>query len=154
MREWLEYAGAWIGLKFLGAMPRSLARSVGAGFAFAAYAFRTPLRRAAIFNLQLAFPDSTSAQRKSMLRGMIRQIGWMAGEFSQFPKYSRERIENIVSLEGEENFEAAQRRGKGVLFLTGHMSAWELSPLRSRPLRSSLVLSRAADIESPRGCAR
>src|SRR5580692_11546177 len=119
MREWLEYAGAWLGLKILGAMPRPVARSVGAGFAFAAYAIRTPLRRAAIFNLQLAFPDWTDAQRKRMLRGMIRQIGWMAGEFSQFPKYSRERIEKIVSLEGEENFDAAQRRGKGVLFLTG-----------------------------------
>jgi KDO2-lipid IV(A) lauroyltransferase len=128
MREWLEYAGAWLGLKILGAMPRPVARSVGAGFAFAAYAIRTPLRRAAIFNLQLAFPDWTDAQQKRMLRGMIRQIGWMAGEFSQFPKYSRERIESIVSLEGEENFDAAQRRGKGVLFLTGHMSAWELAP--------------------------
>ena len=128
MREWLEYAGAWTGLKLLGAMPRPLARSVGAGFAFAAYAFRTPLRRAAIFNLRLAFPDWPEERRKRMLRGMIRQIGWMAGEFSQFPKYSRERIENIVTLEGEENFAAAQRRGKGVLFLTGHMSAWELAP--------------------------
>ena len=31
-------------------------------------------------------------------------------------------------IDGAENFEAARRRGKGVLFLTGHMSAWELAP--------------------------
>ena len=59
---------------------------------------------------------------------MIRQVGWMAGEFSQFPKYTREKIERIVIVDGFENFDAAQRRGKGVLFLTGHMSAWELAP--------------------------
>jgi len=59
---------------------------------------------------------------------MIRQIGWMAGEFSQFPKYTRESIQKIVSVDGCENFDAARRRGKGVLFLTGHMSAWELAP--------------------------
>jgi KDO2-lipid IV(A) lauroyltransferase len=59
---------------------------------------------------------------------MIQQIGWMAGEFSQFPRYVRKGIEGVVVLDGEENFEAARRRGKGVLFLTGHMSAWELAP--------------------------
>jgi KDO2-lipid IV(A) lauroyltransferase len=89
---------------------------------------RTPLHRSAMFNLRLAFPDWTDEQRKRAIRGMIRQIGWMAGEFSQFPKYTRERIERIVAVDGFENFDAARRRGKGVLFLTGHMSAWELAP--------------------------
>ncbi len=128
MRESLEYAAAWIGLKFLGLLPRPAARLVGATFAAAAYAVRTPLRRSAMFNLRLAFPDWTDAQRRRAIRGMIRQIGWMAGEFSQFPKYTRERIEQIVVVDGFENFDAARRRGKGVLFLTGHMSAWELAP--------------------------
>ena len=59
---------------------------------------------------------------------MIRQIGWMAGEFSQFPKYTPENISRIVEIDGAENFDRAQSRGKGVLFLTGHMSAWELAP--------------------------
>ena len=128
MREWLEYAAAWIGIKSLGLLPRSAARFVGAAFATAAYVLRPRLRRAAMFNLRLAFPDWTDAQRKRAIRGMVRQIGWMAGEFSQFPKYTRARIEEIVVVEGFENFDAARRRGKGVLFLTGHMSAWELAP--------------------------
>lgn len=128
MRESLEYAAAWIGIKFLGLLPRSAARFVGASFAAAAYALRTRLRRAAMFNLRLAFPDWTDAQRERAIRGMIRQIGWMAGEFSQFPKYTPERIKDIVVVDGFDNFDAARRRGKGVLFLTGHMSAWELAP--------------------------
>jgi len=128
MREFLEFAGAWVGVKFLGLLPRPAARFVGAGFVAAAYAVRPPLRRTAMFNLRLAFPDWTDAKRKQVIRGMIRQIGWMAGEFSQFPKYTREKIERIVVVDGFENFDAARRRGKGVLFLTGHMSAWELAP--------------------------
>jgi Kdo2-lipid IVA lauroyltransferase/acyltransferase len=79
-------------------------------------------------NLKLAFPDWSEAKRRKMVRGMIRQIGWMAGEFSQFPNYTRGNIERIVVVDGFENFDAARRRGKGVLFLTGHMSAWELAP--------------------------
>ena len=128
MRESLEYAAAWIGIKFLGLLPRSAARFVGASFAAAAYAVRPRLRRAAMFNLRLAFPEWTDAQRRRAVRGMVRQIGWMAGEFSQFPKYTRERIKEIVVVDGFDNFDAARRRGKGVLFLTGHMSAWELAP--------------------------
>ena len=128
MRESLEYVAAWTGLKFLGLLPRPAARFVGASFAAAAYALRRRLRRSAMFNLRLAFPEWTDAQRRRAIRGMIRQIGWMAGEFSQFPKYTRERIERIVEVDGFEHFDAARRRGKGVLFLTGHMSAWELAP--------------------------
>lgn len=128
MREWLEYAMAWTGLKLMGLLPRPAARWAGSTFAAVAYAIRTPLRRAALFNLRLAFPDWSEARRRKTARGMIRQVGWMAGEFSQFPKYTRENIERIVLLDGFENFDAARRRGKGVLFLTGHMSAWELAP--------------------------
>lgn len=128
VRERIEYAAAWIGLEALGLLPRPLARVVGAGFASLAYWLRPTLRRAALFNLRLGFPDWTDAQREAAIRGMIRQVGWMAGEFSQFPKYSRAKIEEIVVVDGAENFDAAQTRGKGVLFLTGHMSAWELAP--------------------------
>jgi len=127
MREWFEYALAWAALKSLGALPRPAARFVGASLAAAAYALRPRLRRAAEFNLQLVFPEMNEAERRRIVRGMIRQLGWLAGEFSQFPKYTRERIEQVVVLDGNENFEAARARGKGVLFLTGHMSAWELS---------------------------
>lgn len=128
MREWTEYAVAWLGLKAMGLLPRRGARFVGARFVQLAYWLRQPLRRAALFNLRLAFPEWTDERRGKTVRGMVRQIGWMAGEFSQFPKYRRETIEKIVALDGFQNFDCARRRGKGVLFLTGHMSAWELAP--------------------------
>ena len=128
MRERLEYLAAWTGLKLLGILPRRVARFVGARFAEIAYFFRPPLQRAAQFNLKVAFPDWTDGQRSKVIRGMLRQVGWMIGEFSQFPKYKSEGIERIVVIDGAENFAAAQRRGRGVLFLTGHMSAWELAP--------------------------
>jgi KDO2-lipid IV(A) lauroyltransferase len=127
MREWLEYAAAWIGLKALGLLPRGAARAVGATFAAAAYAFRAPLRQAAMFNLHLAFPEWSEERRAGIIRGMIRQIGWMVGEFSQFPRCTPDNIDQVVVIDGSENFTAAKARGKGVLFLTGHMSAWELS---------------------------
>ena len=111
----------------MGLLPRSAARWVGAGFAWMAYRLRPPLRRAARANLQIAFPEWSEKKRDEVLGRMIQQVGWLAGEFSQLPKYSRANIEQIVVIDGFENFDAAKRLGQGVLFLTGHMSAWELS---------------------------
>jgi KDO2-lipid IV(A) lauroyltransferase len=127
MREWIEYAAAWTGLKALGLLPRPAARFVGATFAVIAYSLRRPLRLAAETNLQIAFPEWSDKKRAEVIRRMIQQVGWMAGEFSQLPKLTPENIERVVVIDGFENFDAAKRLGKGVLFLTGHMSAWELS---------------------------
>jgi Kdo2-lipid IVA lauroyltransferase/acyltransferase len=128
MRERLEYSAAWAGLKLLGILPRSMARFFGLRFVKIVYALQPKLHRIALFNLQIAFPDWTVAQRENVIRSMVQQIGWMIGEFSQFPKYTPANIDKIVVIDGAENFAAAQQRGRGVLFLTGHMSAWELAP--------------------------
>ena len=119
---------AWLLLKMIGAMPRPLARFVGARTAALLFWMRPRLRAAAAENLELAFPDWTDKQRRAAIRGMVRQLGWMAAEFAHFPKHTKENIDRIILLDGFENFANAQARGKGVLFLTGHMSAWEMAP--------------------------
>jgi len=128
VREHLEYAAVWLLLKTIGAMPRPLARLVGARTAALLFWMRPGMRSAAAENLKLAFPAWTKKQRRAAIRGMVRQLGWMAAEFARFPRYSKNNIERTVLLDGFENFATAQAQGKGVLFLTGHMSAWELAP--------------------------
>lgn len=149
MREWLEYAGAWMILKFLGVLPRPVARRTAEGIAWIFYYLRPPLRRAAAVNLQLAFPDWSEAQRRRIIRGMVRNLGWMAAEFAHFPDLSRENIESQVALDGFENFHAARQREKGVIFLTGHMSAWELAPF-AQALYGNPLSFLARAIENPR----
>src|SRR3981189_3765461 len=127
MKEWVEYAAVWVVVKGLGVLPRPLARSFAAGVVRVLYAFLPRLRRIADVNLRIAFPEWSDKQRKSVVRGMLRNLGWMAAEFARLPKYSKENIEQIVVLDGHENFLEGKRRGKGVLFLTGHIGAWELS---------------------------
>ena len=127
MKGWFEYATVWLLLKGLGLLPRSLARRLAAKVAGALYALSPKLRKTAETNLRIAFPDWTEAQRDAVIRNMVRNLGWMAAEFARFPKYSRENIEEIVTLDGHENFLEGRKQGKGVLILTGHIGAWELS---------------------------
>jgi KDO2-lipid IV(A) lauroyltransferase len=127
MIERLQYAVAWMFVKALGALPRAASRGLAAAATGLLLLFLPKLRRTAEFNLKLAFPDWTEQQRRAVMKQMTRNLGWMAAEFARFPKYTKENIEKIVVLDGHENFLAGQSRGKGVIYLTGHIGAWELS---------------------------
>ncbi|HJZ66327.1 MAG TPA: lysophospholipid acyltransferase family protein [Candidatus Acidoferrum sp.] len=127
MTEWLGFAIAWLLLKFLGFLPRRLARGVAAFTASMLLVLLPKFRRVAMFNLHLAFPDWPDGRRKTAIQNMTRYLGWQAVEFARFRRYDRESIDEIIEIEGHENFLQAQRRGQGVLILTGHIGAWELS---------------------------
>jgi KDO2-lipid IV(A) lauroyltransferase len=127
MKEWIQYAAVRLILKGLGVLPRPLARGLAAAVARLLYALLPKLQKTAQTNLRIAFPDWSDAQREAVIRGMIRNLGWMAAEFARLPQLTKENIEQVVILDGHENFLEGHRRGKGVLYLTGHIGAWELS---------------------------
>jgi KDO2-lipid IV(A) lauroyltransferase len=127
MKAWIEYAAVWVILKGLGVLPKPVARSFATGVARVLFALSPKLRKTAEVNLRIAFPEWSESRRNEVIHGMVRNLGWMAAEIARFPKYSKENIEQIVVLDGNDNFLEGQRRGKGVLFLTGHIGAWELS---------------------------
>jgi KDO2-lipid IV(A) lauroyltransferase len=78
-------------------------------------------------NLALAFPEMSPRERRRLLRGEFISLGRQLAEVCLFPRYTRENVSRVVVYDGFENFERAYARGKGVLFLTAHLGAWELS---------------------------
>jgi len=107
--------------------PRQPARAVGAGLGAAVYHSLSRLRKTGLRNLEMAFPEKTSAERNEILRGVYRSLGWQLGEFCKMSGYTAEQASRFVRYQGLENYLAARERGKGVLVLTGHLGAWELS---------------------------
>jgi KDO2-lipid IV(A) lauroyltransferase len=67
-----------------------------------------------------------AAERKKIVRGVFVSLGRQLVEFCRLPRYTRENVSQVAVYEGFENFDAAQRRGKGVLFLTAHLGGWEV----------------------------
>jgi KDO2-lipid IV(A) lauroyltransferase len=127
MKDWLEFAAVWLILKSLGALPRPFARRLAVGTTRILYLMLPKLEKTARANLRIAFPDWSESQRTALIEKMLRNMGWMTAEFARFPKLTEQNIEQLVVLDGHENFLEAQRRGNGVLVLTGHIGAWELS---------------------------
>jgi KDO2-lipid IV(A) lauroyltransferase len=127
LRYRLEHALAWVLIKFVGALPRPLARAAGISIAWVVYLLHGRLRRVGLRNLELAFPEKSLSEHRKILRRVFTSLGRQTAEVCLFPRYTRENVSKIVVYEGFENFERALARGKGVLFLTGHLGAWELS---------------------------
>jgi KDO2-lipid IV(A) lauroyltransferase len=127
MRETIEY---WLVLavaRTLGVMPRGLARLLAGLLAFFVYWTFGRLRRVGVRNLELALPELSSRTRTEILRKVYRSLGWQLVEFCRMTRYTAENTRNWIRTEGLEHYLAAQARGKGVLIVTGHLGAWELS---------------------------
>lgn len=127
LRTYVEFAVAWLILKGVGLLPRQVAIKGGQAVGAIVHAVLPHLRRHAEVNLRLAFPELNEAERQQIKRGTFRNLGRLLGEVSQFPKLNRENIESIVQYEGLENYLEAVATGRGVILLTGHIGAWELS---------------------------
>lgn len=104
-----------------------MARSAGVVIATIAYGVLSRLRNVGQRNLELAFPEMRAAERAGILRLEYRNLGWLLAEFCQMPSYTLEFASRFIRYEGLEHYLAARDRGKGVLVLTGHLGAWELS---------------------------
>jgi Kdo2-lipid IVA lauroyltransferase/acyltransferase len=126
-RVWIEYAAAWTILKVVSLAPRAFALRAGQAVGALAYVVLPHLRRHAKINLRLAFPDLDEREHARIRRGVFRNLGRLLGEISQFPRLNRENISSIVVYEGLENYLDAVAEGRGVILLTGHIGAWELS---------------------------
>jgi len=127
MREKIEY---WLVLavsRGLGLLPRSVARFFAGGLAAVVYLAFGRLRRVGERNLSLALPQLSSKTRKRILRGVYRSLAWQLVEFCRMPRYTVENTRGFLRVEGIEHFLRAKERGNGVLILTGHLGAWELS---------------------------
>jgi KDO2-lipid IV(A) lauroyltransferase len=127
MRHGLEYALVWCVVKTIGNLPRSLAHLVGISLGQFIYLLHSKLRRVGMRNLALAFPEKTAGERRKIVRKVFTSLGRQFAEVCLFPTYSSENVGRIVGYDGYENFDRASQRGKGVLFLTGHIGGWELS---------------------------
>ena len=127
MRETIEYWLVVIVARALGSVPRRPARWAARAVAVGVYWCFGRLRRVGTRNLGMAMPELTREARKKILRGVYVSLAWQLVEFCRMPRYSVENTREWVRTEGLDRFRAAQAKGKGVLIVTGHLGAWEVS---------------------------
>ncbi|MBI1954869.1 MAG: lysophospholipid acyltransferase family protein [Acidobacteria bacterium] len=138
MRHLLEYTAGFVILKALGLLPRPLAHRMAILLAEGLYWITPKFRRVAERNLRMALPNLTPQERKVIGRGVYQSLARLLAACAHFPALNAQNVQRAVFYEGLENYHEARARGRGVLFLTAHLGAWELGAfahaLRGYPL--------------------
>lgn len=115
-------------LSGLGALPRRAAITLGLLSGRIAYLLPGGLYRTGERNLALAFPEKSDAERRQLLRGCFENLGRLLGEFSQLPRVTPAELRNLIEYDqvGMAHLRAAEKEGRGIIFLTGHVGSWEM----------------------------
>jgi KDO2-lipid IV(A) lauroyltransferase len=105
-RQWLSFCGALGVIGYYGA---------------------SKTRALMIQHLSLAFKEKSTNEIKDLARRTFKMLGKNTGEILRSTQIKTlAQLEKILITTGLENYEVAHARGKGVIFLTCHLGAFDL----------------------------
>ena len=129
---WLQYVGVRIADALLVCLPwgaaRWLARRMGD---LGRLLDRSTRKKEMIQNIRAAFPEMTAPQARAVAWECYR---WLPESILDFRKFmqvmSKGKAEGLLTTSGEELLDGSER-STGVIFVSGHLGAWELGGIAS-----------------------
>lgn len=128
VRDWLEYAFLRLMAMFLFLLPRQLKMGIAGLFGIFAFDIVRVRRWLVLSNLQKAFPEKTLAERRRIGQASFINLSIVVMEILRAYFLDRKKILSTVYLdrESEALYHRIIKEGKGVVFVSGHYSNWEL----------------------------
>lgn len=132
LRKEIKYTSLYYFIKFLIFASNLLPRKIWLRFCGflgrIAYAFSPKPKERAIIHLGLAYGRKKSMQEiVALSKKMFEMLGKNAGDILRSLEVkSLSDLEKFVTTHGLENYEKAHAKGKGVMFLTSHLGAFDL----------------------------
>ncbi|MFY2560095.1 lysophospholipid acyltransferase family protein [Corallococcus terminator] len=127
LKRFLRYLLIRSVLLCLQPLPLGWARALGFRLGGLAYTLAGGERRKALKSLAVAFPEKSDAERQALGLASFRHLGAAALEVACTGALDR-GLEQLVAWPAEDRavLDAALARGKGVVFISGHVGNWEL----------------------------
>jgi len=93
-----------------------------------AFPFATQTQQKTISHLTIAFPEKNASEIRQLAKRTFEYLGKNAGEMLRASGKvdTLNDLDKFLEVHGYENFENAYTRGKGVIFLTCHLGAFDL----------------------------
>jgi len=83
-------------------------------------------RRRAIAHLRIAFPEMSHSDARLIAKRMTRHLARNVVEFIRLPRLPKQRLLDMVRLEGRETADKLTAEGRGGIAMTAHLGNWEL----------------------------
>jgi KDO2-lipid IV(A) lauroyltransferase len=131
IRRSIRYTLVYWLVRSMIAISRALPRKIWLRFCgtlgFIAYYFARETRRLTQRHLSMAFPKKPVPEIQSLARNTFRMLGKNGGDILRSSKVKNlAELEEFLVTNGLENYERAHAKGKGVIFLTCHLGAFDL----------------------------
>ena len=124
-RFWLLWLG--LGLLWLVVqLPYKAQLCIGRVLGALMYRVAGDRRRIAARNLELCFPEKSSAEREQLLKDNFASTGIAFFEMAMSWWWSKPRLARLAHIEGLEHLKQAQREGKGVILMAFHFTTLEI----------------------------
>jgi len=129
--SYLIYILAYLSINLFRAVPRPAAIRILDHLAGLAYELDARHRQIAGVNLTIAFPELPHRERARIAKRSFQITARNLLEVSRMPQLTRGNIASLVEYHptmGLNNYQLAKSKQRGILYLTGHFSSWELLP--------------------------
>ncbi|MFZ6013437.1 MAG: lysophospholipid acyltransferase family protein [Bacteroidota bacterium] len=108
-------------------LPRHVWLKICGGLGSIVYYFARETRTLTWRHLRMAFREKTDEEITKLAKRTFSMLGKNAGDILRSSTVrSLEDLEKILVTHGYEHFETANKKGKGVIFLTAHLGAFDL----------------------------
>ena len=137
-----------VSIRLLAPLPARAALAVGAALGRLAWWAAPGQRRLMLQHLALAFPEKAESERRSIARASLVHLGRVALEVVAARAIAPDIARYVSFAPGaEEAIQRAMERGRGVVFVTGHIGNWELLARRLALLTqpNAVIARRNAD---------
>jgi len=130
-----RYWPVWLGvatLRLLVCLPQPVRMACGRGLGTLIKHAATKRRRVATRNIEICFPELSTAEREDLVDRHFDSLGMGVIELGLAWWKSDAYLQNMVDIQGIEHLHSALDKGHGVLMLSGHFSTTEII---GRPLQ-------------------
>ncbi len=142
LRSYLEYAGYRVAVELVRRVPLERMQSVVGRLARFYFDREGKQARHALANLRIAYPDLSEDERREIGRQSYVNFAWNMIDVLRSRRWSDAEVLRRIDVSVADEVLPVLERGRGVLFLTGHMGNFELGgraigaalPEKYRPL--------------------
>ncbi len=130
IKNWLIYYFARIAVVLVGLVPACFIDVTGSCIGVLAYVIAKKERGLALHHLSMAFCFRAKKEGAHLLaRGVFRELGRNAVELCRLFRSQKKSPEVQVPQSSRQALKSALSKGKGLVFVTGHLGNWELMAL-------------------------